>query len=239
MAKGYRSQTQPKHIVSSNSSKADETILDISEVKHQAEHFLEKYKNLLIAGIGGLALVIGGYLAYKYLYIEPQNKDALEQMYQAEMLFEKDSFDLALNNPGGGFSGFKEIAENFGGTPAGNLAKYYAGMCYLNLGNFQEAKAYFEDFDGDGEVMSILKWGSLGDANANLNDFSAAISNYEKAATIRKNEFLTPVYLKKLGILKEQQGDKEGALKAFNEIKEKYSGSPDGSNIERYIIKLQ
>lgn len=56
---------------------------------------------------------------------------------------------------------------------------------------------------------------------------------------MRKNDFLTPVYLKKIGVLKEQQGDKAGALKAYTEIKENYPNSPDGSNIDRFIIRVK
>ncbi|MBK9272230.1 MAG: tetratricopeptide repeat protein [Saprospiraceae bacterium] len=237
MTKGYRPSSTSKSATSRTS--ADDTIIDISEVKNQAENFIEKNKTLLTVIIGGILLVVGVYLAYKYLYIESDNKAALEQMYQAELLFEKDSFEMALNNPGGGFSGFKEIAENFGHTPAGNLAKYYAGVCALKLGNYDEAKSYFEDFDGKGEVMPILKYNALGDVNANLLDNEEAIKNYEKAISVRQNDFLTPVILKKLGILKESLGDTEGALKAYQEIKEKYLGSPDGVTIERYIINLK
>lgn len=239
MAKGYRQSTQRKGSVNTSTSGGDDTIIDIAEVKHQAENYYDKHKMLILGVLGGLALVLGGYIAYKYLYIEPQQKEALEQMYQAEMMFEKDSFDLALYNPGGGFSGFKDIVENFGATPAGNLARYYAGMCNLNMGNMPEAKAYFEEFKASGEVMPILKNGALGDISADLAEFGAAISYYEKAISVRKNDFLTPVYLKKMGVLKEQQGDKAGALKAYTEIKENYPNSPDGSNIDRFIIRVK
>jgi tetratricopeptide (TPR) repeat protein len=238
MAKGYRSSSKPATGVST-SSKADETIIDISVVKQQAESYYETNKTLIWSVVGGVLILIGGYLGYRHLYIEPQNKSAQEQMYQAEMLFEKDSFEMALNNPGGGFSGFREIADNFGGTPAGNLAKYYAGICALKIGNYQEAKEFIESFKGEGEVMPILKYNALGDINANLLDYEAAIKNYEKASTIRKNDFLTPVILKKIGILKESLGDTAGALKAFQEIKENYMGSPDGVSIERYIQNIK
>ncbi|MEP7196963.1 MAG: tetratricopeptide repeat protein [Saprospiraceae bacterium] len=237
MTKGYRSRYQGK--LSSQAGSDKDTLINIADVKHSAENFIEKNKQRLIIVIGSLAVVIGGYLAYKYLYQEPQNKEAVEQMFQAELLFSKDSFDMALNNPGGGFAGFKEIAENFNGTQTGNMAKYYAGLCNLQLGNYEEAKSYFEDFEPSGELLPIMKYSSLGDVNANLNDFKAAIGYYEKASTIKENELLTPMVLKKLGVLKEAQGDKEGAIKAYEKIRDNFLGSPDANGIDRFIIRLQ
>ncbi len=236
MAKGYRAGVTPKSV---RTTGQDATLIDIGKVKHQAEDFFEANKMMILGVLGGLVLIVGGWLGYKYMYQEPKNTEALEQMYQAEFLFQKDSFDMALNNPGGGFAGFAEIAENYGGTPAGNLAKYYAGVCCLNLNKIEEAKTYIEDFDASGLIMPILKEGVLGDIYAELNDFNTALKHYEKATTIKENEFLTPVYLKKLGILREKLGDKEGALKAYKEIKIKYSDMPDGNNIDKYILPLE
>lgn len=240
MAKGYRpSQDKTRNEGTSQRTNAnDETIIDLGKVKSNTEQYFEKNQTMILSIIGGLILFVGGYFAYKYLYKEPKNQEALEQLYQAEIMFQKDSIEGALNNPGGGNAGFKEIAENYSSTPAGNLAKYYAGLCNLHLGNYTEAKSYFESYSASGDIMTILKNGSLGDANADLQDFPTAISYYEKACN-SNNDFLTPVYLKKLGVLKEKQGDKEGALKAFTKIKEQYPNSPDGGNIERFIIANQ
>lgn len=237
MARGYRSHVTPKKVSSTGGK--DDTLIDISEVKHQAEDLFEKYRLLIIGVLGGLVLIIGAWLLFKYMYQEPKNKEALEQMYQAEFLFEKDSFDLALNNPGGGFAGFAEIAENYGSTDAGNLAKYYAGVCCMHLRKFEEAKSYFEDYSASGNIMPILKNGMLGDVHAELNDFDKAISFYEKAISNSDDELLTPAYLKKLGTLKQKQGDKQGALKAFKTIKDEYPDSPDGNGIDKYIIPLE
>lgn len=236
MAKGYRTGVTPKNIRSVQSQ--DETLIDIGQVKHQAEDFYEKHKMTIIGGLVGLIVIVGGWLGYKYMYQEPKNIEALEQMYQAEFLFEKDSFEMALNNPGGGFAGFAELSETYSSTAAGNLAKYYAAICCLNLHKYEEAKSYLESYKASGDLMPILKNGALGDVYAELNDFETALKYYQKAAN-EENEFLTPVNLKKIGLLKEKLGDKEGALKSYKEIKEKYSESPDGNNIDKYIIPLE
>lgn len=237
MAKGYRTHVTPKNVRAASGK--DDTLIDIAEVKHQAEDFFEKYRIPLIGILGGLVVVLGGWLVYKFMYIEPRNKEALEQMFQAEFLFEKDSFDLALNNPGGGFAGFAEISETYGGTPAGNLAKYYAAICCLNLKKYEDAKSYLEDYSASGNLMPTLKNGLLGDVYAELNDFEKARGLYEKASQGPENELLTPVYLKKLGVLRQKLGDKEGALTAFKEIKDKYPNSPDGNGIDKFIIPLE
>ncbi|MFZ1378071.1 MAG: tetratricopeptide repeat protein [Saprospiraceae bacterium] len=243
MAKGYRpskdkSIERTQATQNQNVAAGDETIIDLAKVKNDAESYITKNHTMILSVVGGLLLLVGGFFAYKYLYKEPKNHEALEQMYQAELMFEKDSLEAALNNPGGGHAGFKEIAENYPSTPAGNLAKYYAGLCNLYLGNYAEAKDYFNSYSASGEVMTILKNGGLGDASADLNELDAAASFYEKAVN-SNNEFLTPVYLKKLAVLKEKLGDKAGALKAYTKIKESYPNSPDGNNIERFIIANQ
>ncbi len=217
--------------------KADETLVDIVEVKEQAEDFFEQYRTIILGGITLLVVVVGGWFAYTNLYKEPRQKEAVEQMFQAQVQFEKDSFSLALTNPGGG-KGFLEVIEGYKGTPAANLALYYAGISYLNLGQYDAAIDYLKDFSPAGEVLPAMKSGALGDAYSEKGDFGAAMSYYKKAAG-GENELLTPYYLKKIGLLHEKNGELEAAKKAYERIKADYPNSPDGRDIEKYIIRVE
>jgi TolA-binding protein len=183
--------------------------------------------------------LVGGYLIYKYLYIQPKEKSAVEAMYQAEMQFAKDSFAAALDNPGGGFEGFASIAESYGGTKAGNTAKFYAGVCNLNLGKYEDAIEYLEDYSPSDDITPSVKFGALGDAHAELGDLEKAASYYEKAANNNDNEFTAPFYLNKLGLLQFSQKKNAEALATFKKIFEKYPLSQEGREAEKYIARLE
>lgn len=219
--------------------KADETLVDIVEVKEQAEDFFERYRYFILGGVGALVLILGGYFAYTNFYLAPRQVEAVEQMQQAQMQFERDSFVLALTNPGGGFQGFLDIIENYKGTKASNLAHYYAGVSYLNLGQYDAAIDYLKDFKPSGQVLPIMKFGALGDAHSEKEEFDKAMGFYKKAASANANEAITPYYLKKIGLLHERNANWTEAEKVYRQIKEKYPDSPDGRDIEKYIIRVQ
>ena len=216
----------------------DETLIDLAQAKVSAEHFLERNSKMLIGILVGLFVIVGGYLFYTYMIVEPRQKEAVEQMFQAEIQFEKDSFDLALNNPGGGYAGFLEIIDQYGGTRAANTAKYYAGISYLNLGNFEEAIRYLEDFSPKDDITKAMKLGALGDAYAEQNDLDKALSQYQKAANAGDNALLTPYYLMKVGQLSEMQNNFSEARKAYERIRDEYPTADEGVDIEKYIVRL-
>ena len=100
--------------------KQDDVLIDISEVTGHAEDFYEKYQKQILIAVAAIVVIVGGYLAYSNLITKPRQREAVEQMAQAEFQFERDSFTQALNNPGGGFPGFVDIIKKYGGTDAGN-----------------------------------------------------------------------------------------------------------------------
>jgi tetratricopeptide (TPR) repeat protein len=221
------------------SRKADDTLIDLEEVSGKAKSFLDQYQNIFLTAIAAIAIVVGGIWAYINLYKTPKEVEAADQMFQAELQFQKDSFQLALENPGGGFDGFLNIIDKYSGTKAGNLAKYYAGVSYLNLGKFDEAIQYLSDYSPKGELMTIMTYGALGDAHGEKNELDKALSFYEKATKAGDNSALTPYYIKKMGMLQEKQGNWQAALEAYNKIKDQYPTSSDGQNIEKYIHRAE
>ena len=221
-----------------NQKKADETLVDIVEVRDQAQSFVDRNQNLVLGGLLVIVLIIGGIFAYNNFVKKPRQQEAVQQMYQAQIQFERDSFALALTNPGGGYPGFLDIVDNYGGTDAGNLAAYYAGISYLNLGQYEAAIDFLEDYSADGEITPIMKYGAIGDAYSELNDFESALNYYRRAVNAGDNDALTPYYLKKLGMLYEKTGELTDAKQAYERIKNEYPQSQVGQDIDKYIIRV-
>ena len=218
--------------------KQEETLVDIVEVRDQAQDFFERNQMLIIGALAVVAILIGGIFAYNVLYKKPKNEEALDQMFQAQYQFDRDSFALALDNPGGGYDGFLDIIDNYKGTQAANLAHYYAGVCYLHLGRYDAAIDYLETFKPGGNITPVMKHGLLGDANSEIGEFDKAKSLYERAAK-EGNAYLAPYYLYKLAMLHEREGDYARSLEIYEEIKQKYSDSTVGQDIDKYIARAR
>lgn len=216
----------------------DDEIIDIVEVKEQAQDFFEKNQKLILGLLVGLVLLVGGYMIWKYLIIAPKEKAAIEVMRQAQTQFAKDSFQLALTNPGGGFEGFLDIIDNYSGTNAGNTAKYYAGISYLNLGKYEAAIDYLKDYSPKDDITPAMTAGAIGDAYSELADFDAAMSQYKKASSMADNDFMSAYYLKKVALLHYKNGNNAEALSSFSQILEKYPNSIEARDAEKFVARL-
>lgn len=219
--------------------KSEETLIDLTQARAKANNFFDQHQKTIIGAVAGLVIVVGGWFVYQNLIKGPKEDKAMAQMWMAQVQFEQDSFQVALENPGGGYSGFLSIIQDYSGTKAGNMAKYYAGISYLNLGNFDSALKYLEDFDADGVVGPAMKYGALGDAYSELNQMDKAATNYKKAADATENELLTPYYLKKLALLHESQNEVDKALEIYKRIKGEYPNSNEALSIDKYIARAE
>ena len=221
-----------------NQKKADETLVDIVEVRDSAQGFIDENQRLIFGALVALVLAVGGVFAYNNFFMKPRQQEAVDQIFRAQEQFERDSFTLALTAPGGGYMGFIDIIGNYKGTPAANSAKYYAGISYLNLGKYEAALDYLKQFKAKGAITPTMKYGAMGDAYSELQDFDNAMKFYKKAAGEKENDFLTPYYLKKIGLLHERNGNAAEAKEAYQKILDDYPDSPVGRDIEKYLARV-
>jgi tetratricopeptide (TPR) repeat protein len=214
----------------------EQPAIDIEGAFDKTEHYIEQNrKSLLIIG-GSVLLLVAIYFGWKYLYLKPKSEEASTRMYKAEMYFAKDSFNLAINGKGDTL-GFAAIADNYGMTPAGNMAKYYLGVCYLRTGKFDQAIESLEDFDADDMYLGAMAQGLIGDAYMEKNQPDEAISYYLKAAKKNANKMTSPVFLKKAAFAYEDKGQKEEALKLYQQIKSDFPESQEATQIDKYITR--
>ncbi len=221
-----------------NNKKQEETLVDLVEAKEQASDYVNKNSTLIIGGLIAFVVLIGGYFAYQQFVSVPSEKNAKEALRFAQDQFARDSFALALENPGGGNLGFLDIIENHKGTNAANSALLYAGISYLNLGNYDVALSYLKEFSPKDDLLPISKYGAMADAYGELGQFDEAIANYKKATSAGDNEVLVTYYLKKLGLLYEKQGDMAASKAAFMRIKTDFPTSREGQSIQKYITRV-
>jgi tetratricopeptide (TPR) repeat protein len=214
-----------------------QTISNVEETLTKTEQFLEEnYKTLLIAL--GVIVVLVGIFWLGRLYLGKKNDEAQSQMYQAERYFEMDSLKLALNGDGN-YLGFLDIIKDYKFTNAGNLARYHAGICYLHLGNYQEAIDLLNKYSKKDKVLGSLAIGATGDAYVELGDLDKGVTKYLEAAEYGLNSFNTPLFLMKAAELYELTGKYPDALKIYERIQNDYSESTEGASIDKYIARVR
>ena len=217
---------------------SSEQLEAVESALSRSEQFIEENQKIISIIVLSILGAVAIFMGIKRYYINPLENEAQTQMFVAEQYFETDSFDLALYGDGNYF-GFVDIIDEYGVTKSGNLAKYYAGISYLKLGEYEDAISYLKKFNAKDKIVGAIKYGSMGDAYIELGDISKAIKLYNKAAEYNKNEFTSPIYLMKAGYAYESLGDYKSALNAYQIIKEEYPESTEGRNIEKYITRAE
>lgn len=216
----------------------EEVLVDVGQSLSKAEHFFEENRKSITFIAVALFVIVGGYFAYLHLYQNPREVEAQDSIFSAQNYFEQDSLRLALKGDGQNY-GFIDVAEEYSGTKAGNLANYYAGISYLNSGDYKNAIEYLDRFDSDDEILSVIATGAIGDAFVELNQPEEALDYYERATSGESNEFVVPFYLKKAGLIAEEQGDFKKAAKFYNRIKKDFSKSQEASDIDKFIARAE
>lgn len=215
--------------------KTEEKIIVVQDALSNTEQFIEKNQKILIIILGVIAVIVLGYMGFKKLYVAPQNEEAQSQMFSAERYFENDSLDLALYGDGN-YPGFLDIIDDYGFTKSANLAHYYAGLCFLKKGEFNDAIDYLKDFNSDDQMVSVMATGAIGDAYLELGETETALEYYLEAANQNDNLFTSPEFLLKACWVYEKLGNYEKAIEIYETIKTKYYKSFQGREFELYDI---
>jgi predicted negative regulator of RcsB-dependent stress response len=201
--------------------------------------FWDRYNKPIIITAVAIVVLLLGWLAYKNFVLEPNERKASEAIFKAEEYYRMDSLNLALNGDGMN-QGFLRIIDRYGSTKAGNLAKFYAGASFLQLGNFAQAEKHLKGFSTDAEQVQARAYKLLGDAYAEQGKNNDALSSYKKAASeFEEDDQNASEYLFVAAFFAEKvANNKSEAIKLYRELKEKYPRTEKGFEAEKYLARL-
>ncbi|WP_350292257.1 tetratricopeptide repeat protein [uncultured Croceitalea sp.] len=242
--RGFKPKNKAEEIaIDEQNSTTAEVFSTLDESASKTEAWVSKNQNYILGVIGAIALGVLGYLAYMQFIQKPKEASAANELFYPQQYFDqamadetaKDSLlNLALNGAEGKY-GFLDIIEEYKGTKAANLASYSAGMAYLNQQNYQEAISHLEGFSSDDAILGALAKGGIGDAFSQLEQPEEALDYYEKAVAHDSNDYTTPRFLYKAGVIAMDLGYSDKALEYFTRVKDEFSKSPEANNIDALI----
>ena len=212
----------------------EEKNTEMGSVITRSEEFIEKNQKTIIIVIVAILVVILAIFGLRKWYFQPREVRAAEEMYAAEQWFQQGDFDKALNGDDT-FRGFLSVIDKYGCTKAGNLAKYYAGIANLRLGNYDEAIKWLGKYNGKDTFTKPIAIMAEGDAEMELGNTDKAVSLYIKAANADDNYITAPTALFKAGLGYLVMGDNAKALDCFKSVKQKYPEATEWQEIDKYI----
>jgi len=216
----------------------EETVVyEDSNALETVQVFYEKRKKTISTVTTAILVVVVGYFGYMKMYKEPNDEKAAAAMYWPSLYFQADSLNLALNGDGKNL-GFSKLSSKYSGTPAGNIAHYYEGVCYLKMGDFPKAIKALESFDGKGTTLGHQAQGALGMAYMESGNSAKAIENFKKATENKEDGLVTPLYLYHLGLAYQAAGQANEAKEAFKRIKNEYPRSLQAKDMDKELAKM-
>ena len=146
MAEENKNEQNSSNIPSGTPESLEQT-LDNTQV------FLDKNKSLINKVLVALIVVLGGYIVMKKMVWEPADAESQEALWEAQYVFERDSFAVATDL-------FEEIIEDYGSTDAGNVANLYLGISLMKQGEFEDAISALDNYSGLEKISENYVMGS-------------------------------------------------------------------------------
>jgi tetratricopeptide (TPR) repeat protein len=214
--------------------KQDEQLQEVNEALTGAGKWIEENASLLSWIVAGIAAVVIGVIAINQYIIKPKAMEASNENAKAVVYFMNGDFDKALLGDDAECIGFEAIADEYSLYQQGKLAALYAGICYYEKGEFEDAAKYLKKFSADDLTIEPAARQLLGDAYVELGEYGKAAKAFESAARTG-NDIIAPMSLKKAGLVYLHEGQNAKAKKCFERIKADFPASQEAQDIDKYI----
>ena len=198
------------------------------------QFFKENGKTISIIAIC-VVLITLCILGYERFIRAPKVAEYRAKAFPAENAFKAGEYEKAFAGDEE-IVGFEELIDTYG-RAADKSAWMYAGVCQLQLGNYESAISYLKKYNGKEPILAARALACIGDAYVGLNELKEALVWYRKAIAEADNMFAA-TYMLKAGIVCEEMGDNAAALAFYKDIKDKYPQSIEGYEIDKYISRI-
>jgi len=198
--------------------------------------FFEQYNKIIYGVTITLLLFVGALLALNKFYLEPQSEKTSALMdAPIELLMKADSLSLIQALEGDDENeGFINIASSFKFTKTANTANFFAGKCYLGLGDKEEALNYLLKVKQKAGTFWYAAQAMISDIYDDQENIKMAIKYCQKAAK-SKDPYTAPAYLFKLGQLYEREEDWKNAALTYEKIKTDMFIEFQKTSVDKYL----
>jgi tetratricopeptide (TPR) repeat protein len=203
------------------------------------ESFIEKYRKHIIYGGVGIVVVIISIIGYQKWVIEPEEKASQDEYWNAFYDFQNEDTTDAVLYGTETYLGMEDVASQYSGYSGGNIAAYCCAIVYMERGDFENALTYLEQCEFEDIMVGTLVVGLKGDCNVELGNFEEAAVLFEEAAAREENEFTSPLFLKKAGLVYEELGQNDKAAELYTKIDAEWPLTPEGQDIQKYLVRAQ
>lgn len=187
---------------------------------------------MAVFAVGGIAVLLIGYFAYKAFIYNPENEKSKDSWYIALNYAIADSVDLAIDEAQRG-------VKKYDGKIGGEINQYILARVLMEKGEFKKALKELEGVKLNDTFLSMSVISLQGDCNSELGDYKKAKDFYLKAAKSSINDFSTPMNLFKAAMVSEKLGQKKEAFDLYTRIKDEYPDYGNQKAIEKYISRTQ
>lgn len=209
---------------------------NVAEAVSKTEVFFKENGKIIYGCVIAVLVIAICILAYNRFLLQPKKAQAIDQMAQAERWYAAGEYDLALNGDENDL-GFADILSQYGSKASEDIY-LYVGTCQLHTGAYEDAIATLKKYNGKDNILLSRAQACIGDAYSELEDYSKAVSYYEKAASTADNA-LAAAYLLKAGIAAEANGQPQKALGFYQTIKDQWASAPEAMEIDKYITRIE
>lgn len=175
----------------------------------------------ILTGVAvGVILIIAGVFGFSYIQGE-RDTQAQELLGAIILEYEREEYRVALDGSGETL-GLLDIIDHYGGTSAGNTARFYAANALFELEEYDQALEQFESFNASNDFIGASATAGRAAIHEMRREYSVAADLFKRAADMEDNDIQTPFYLRSAARAYVESRELDMAEEVILEAKERY-----------------
>jgi len=205
---------------------------------YKTVQYADTYKTQLLIGVAVVLVAALG--AYWYVTSQQEaNTKATAEFSKVMPIYDAGSYKEAIDGrPASGVKGLKSIVEEYGSTQQGEIAKIYLANAYYDLGEFDEALKYYEDYSGKGGIFQASAYAGEAAYYEAKENWEDAANYYERAFNETETNSFNADYMLKAAINYQKIGKNDKAKELLKQLKKDYPQTLASRDADRYLTQL-